>query len=169
MVDFIKTILLWWLRLPTTVFCASFARRQSPRAGFRHKASPVPDSATKPPLCRIPPQSLPCVRGGGSAVGGDERVARQQWDFRPGRSVQLHCLSGTAIPQSRFACQLPLHKGADNPSVTATPCQLPLHRGADNPRGGAAEFPVFPLFFPFPFLQRRLFYVNIINRSITLL
>ena len=56
--------------------------------------------------------SLPCARGGGSTKGGVERVARRQYVFRECPSIRLRCISGTAIPQSRFARQLPLHKGA---------------------------------------------------------
>ena len=63
--------------------------------------------------------SLPCVRGGGSAVGGDERVARRQSGFRGCPSIRLRCLSGTAIPQSALRAASSLYSREPFTSVTA--------------------------------------------------
>ena len=118
---------------------------------FRKQAFPGRPQGSPLRFCLIKgAYSLPCVRGGGSAAGGDERVA-------PVGSRVFGCapLSGCAANPGQQSLSL------------AAARQLPLLKGAF--WGGAAEFPGFPLFFPFPFLQRRMFYVIIINRSITLL
>ena len=116
------------LRTPKPPLCKGRWLRQ------RRSRKGCPSAARFPGMSPYPaaPQirdSLPCARGGGSAKGGDERVARRQPVFRECPSTRQHRKSGTAIPQSRCRSTAPFTQG----SLIGAACIIPP---SGFPKGG---------------------------------
>ncbi len=117
-----------------------------PCAGFCHKASPVPDSATKPPLCKGRWLRRRRRRKGcPSAVG-----------FSAGSVCSTALLVRDSNPSVTLRVPAPFTQGSRQPLSHGYAVPAPLTQGSRQSSGRGRRVSGFSLIFPFSVLAKAL-------------